>query len=245
MLPPRHERTARLLGAAAVARLRAARVTVLGLGGVGGFAVEGLARAGVGHLILVDPDVFVESNGNRQLHALAGNLGTPKAAALAARVRAIDPEIVVEEHVEAYSPESAERLLTPVPDVLVDAIDTIAAKLHLLARAVAARLPLVTALGAAGRRDPTRVRVADLARTYRDPFARVLRKLLRTKYGLASTEPLGVLAVFSDEPPDTPDVPLTRRGEPRPPVVEGSVPWVPAVVGMTAAATAVRLLLTS
>jgi tRNA A37 threonylcarbamoyladenosine dehydratase len=253
----RFDRTARLMGDAGLARLRAATVTVFGVGGVGSFAAEGLARAGVGRIILVDFDRICVTNVNRQLHALRGTLGKPKVAVMAERLRAINPDAVVEARAEFYGPASAARLLCPEPDVIVDAIDNIAAKLHLIATCVRERLRLVSSMGAAARRDPTRVRVADLAETRRDPFARELRKLLRKKHGIDCTRRLGVTAVYSEEDPIAPvalaydedgfrcvcpggenglnDCAHRNR-------VEGSTPFVPPVFGMTAASCAVRMI---
>ena len=254
----RFDRAARLLGDDGVARLQRSTVTVFGVGGVGSFAAEGLARSGVGRIILVDFDRICVTNVNRQLHALKGTLGKPKVAVMAERLRAINPDAVIEPRVEFYAAQSSARLLCPEPDVIVDAIDNITAKLHLIATCVRERLRLVSSMGAAARSDPTQVRVADLARTRLDPFARELRKLLRKKHGIDCTEPLGVTAVYSEEEPQAP-VPLAyddgafrcvcpggdngladcaHRNR-----VEGSSAFVPPVFGMTAAACAVRLLL--
>jgi tRNA A37 threonylcarbamoyladenosine dehydratase len=253
----RFDRTARLMGDAALDRLAGATVTVFGVGGVGSFAAEGLARSGVGRIILVDFDRICVTNVNRQLHALKGTLGKPKVVVMAERLRAINPDAVVEARAEFYAEKSAARLLTPEPDVIIDAIDNVAAKLHLIATCVRERLRLVSAMGAAARTDPTQVRVADLAETRRDPFARELRKLLRKKHGLDCARPLGVTAVYSEEDPIAP-VPLAydtdgfrcvcpggdnglsdceHRNR-----IEGSAAFVPSVIGMTAAACAVRLL---
>lgn len=254
----RFDRTARLYGDAGVARLAASTVTVFGVGGVGSYAAEALARAGVGRLILVDFDRVCVTNVNRQLHALRGTLGKAKAQVMAERLAAINPDAIVEARAEFYSPASSARLLVPEPDVVVDAIDNVAAKLHLIATCVRERIRLVSAMGAAARTDPTRVRTADLARTRLDPFAREIRKLLRRKYGLDSTRPLGVTAVYSEEPPVAP-VPLAYDSEGFACLcpggdsglndcdhrnrIEGSTPFVPPVFGMTAAAAAVHLLL--
>ena len=257
----RFDRTARLIGDGGVARLAGATVTVFGVGGVGSFAAEGLARAGVGRIILVDFDRICVTNVNRQLHAMKGTLGKPKAAVMAERLRAINPDAAIEAREEFYGPETSARLLVPEPDVVIDAIDNLAAKMHLIATCVRERIRIVSSMGAAARTDPTRVRVDDLVRTRRDPFARELRKLLRRKHGLDCTDetrPVGVLAVFSEEEPIEPvalaydddgfrcvcpggengvhDCAHRNR-------IEGSSPFVPSVFGMTAAAAAVRTLL--
>jgi tRNA A37 threonylcarbamoyladenosine dehydratase len=253
----RFDRTARILGDSGLDRLAGATVTVFGVGGVGSFAAEGLARSGVGRIILVDFDRICVTNVNRQLHALKGTLGKAKVAVMAERLRAINPDAEVEARAEFYTERNAARLLTPEPDVIIDAIDNIAAKLHLIATCVRERLRLVSAMGAAARTDPTRVRVADLSETRRDPFARELRKLLRRKHGLDCTRRLGVTAVYSEEEPIAPVAlaydedgfrcvcPGGENGQhdcERRNRIEGSSAFVPSVFGMTAAACAVQLL---
>src|SRR6476646_8821706 len=200
----RFDRAARLLGDAGIERLSRATVTVFGLGGVGSFAAEALVRSGVGRLIVVDYDRICVTNVNRQLHAMKGSLGKNKADVMADRLRAINPDAVVEARGEFYSAETSARLLVPEPDVVIDAIDNVAAKLHLIATCVRDRLRIVSAMGAAARLDPTAVRVADLSETRIDPFARELRRLLRKKHGLDCTRRIGVWAVFSEEPPLAP-----------------------------------------
>jgi tRNA A37 threonylcarbamoyladenosine dehydratase len=253
----RFDRTARLYGDEAIDRLTRSTVTIFGVGGVGSFAAEGLARAGVGRLILVDFDRVCVTNVNRQVHATKPTLGKQKVAVMAERIRAINPDAVVEARAEFYAPASAQRLLVPEPDVIVDAIDNIAAKLHLIATCVREKLRLVSAMGAAARTDPTKVRACDLSQTKRDPFAREIRKLLRRKHGLDATRPLGVTAVYSEEDP-VPPVPLAYDLEGFRCVcpsgdnglhdcehrnrIEGSTPFVPAVFGMTVAKVAVDLL---
>jgi len=231
---------------------------VLGLGGVGSFAAEALVRSGVGRLVLVDYDRICVTNVNRQLHAAKGTLGKPKVAVMAERLRAINPDVVVDPRPEFYRAETSARLLVPEPDVVVDAIDNVAAKLHLIATCVRERLRIVSAMGAAARLDPTAVRVADLSETRIDPFARDLRKNLRRKHGLDCTRPVGVWAVYSEEPPIAPRALAYDDGAFRCVCpgghngvndcehknrVEGSVAFVPSVFGMTAAAVAIKLLL--
>src|SRR5689334_23912950 len=183
----RFDRTARLLGDDGVDRLARATVTVLGMGGVGSFAAEALVRSGVGRVVLVDYDRICVTNVNRQLHAMKGTYGKPKAAVMAERLRLINPEATIEARGEFYGAETSARLLVPEPDVVIDAIDNVAAKMHLIATCVRDRLRVVSAMGAAARLDPTAVRVADLSQTKIDPFARDLRRNLRTKHGLDCT----------------------------------------------------------
>jgi len=253
----RFDRTARLYGDAALARLAGSTVTVFGVGGVGSFAAEGLARSGVGRIILVDFDRVCVTNVNRQVHALKSTLGKSKVAVMAERIQGINPDAVVVARPEFYAAESSQRLLCPEPDVVVDAIDNVAAKLHLIATCLRERIRLVSSMGAAARTDPTRVRTADLSATRYDPFARELRKLLKKKHGIDCSKPLGVTAVYSEELPVAP-VPLAYDDEGFRCVcpggenglhdcehrnrVEGSTAFVPSVFGMTLAAVAVGLL---
>ena len=254
----RFDRTARLLGDDGVARLAASTVTVFGVGGVGSFAAEGLVRSGVGRVILVDYDRVCVTNVNRQLHAMKGTLGKPKVAVMAERLRLINPDAVNEARAEFYDAASSARLLAPEPDLVIDAIDNLTAKMHLIATCVRERLRLVSTMGAAARLDPTRIRVADLSATRTCPFARDLRKLLRKKHGLDCTQPVGVLAVYSEEEPIAPKAlaydddgfecvcPGGTNGKndcDHKNRVEGSAAFVPSVFGMTAAATAVDILL--
>jgi len=207
-LSRRFDRTGRLLGDPGMERLARARVLVFGLGGVGSYAVEGLARSGVGHLALVDFDDVCVTNLNRQLHATVRTVGKSKAELMAQRCREINPEATVEAIQEFYRAERAEALLSPPWDFVVDAIDNVKAKLHLLHRAVSLGIPVVSSMGAAGRLDPTAIRVEDLCQTHMDPFAKDVRKLLKRKYGIETDRPTGITAVYSIEPCRTP-VPLT------------------------------------
>jgi tRNA A37 threonylcarbamoyladenosine dehydratase len=254
----RFDRTARLFGDDLVERLGRATVTVMGVGGVGSFAAEALVRSGVGRVILVDYDRICVTNVNRQLHAARGTLGKPKVAVMAERLRAINPDAVIEARAERYAPETAARLLTPEPDVVVDAIDHMTAKLHLIATCLRDRVRVVSAMGAAARLDPTAVRVADLAETRMDPFARDLRRGLRLKHGVDCQQPLGVWAVYSEEAPIAPQALAYDDGAFRCVCpgghnghndcehrhrVEGSAAFVPGAFGLTAAATAVKVIL--
>lgn len=253
----RFDRTARLLGDDGVARLGAATVTIMGLGGVGSFAAEALVRSGVGRVILVDYDRICVTNINRQLHAVKATLGKPKAEVMAERLRAINPDAVIEARGEFYGAETSARLLVPEPDVVLDAIDNVAAKMHLIATCTRERIRIVSAMGAAARLDPTAVRVADLSQTKIDPFARELRRLLRAKHGLDCARHTGVIAVYSEESPQPPHALAYDDGAFRCVCpgghngvndcehknrVEGSVAFVPSVFGMTMASVAVKLL---
>jgi tRNA A37 threonylcarbamoyladenosine dehydratase len=254
----RFDRTARLIGDEGVARLARSTVTVIGCGGVGSFAAEALVRSGVGRLILVDYDRICVTNVNRQLHAMKGTLGKSKVHVMADRLRTINPDAVIEPRAEFFGPETSAKLLVPEPDVIIDAIDNMAAKMHLIATCLRDRIRLVSAMGAAARLDPTAVRVADLSETRVDPFARDLRRTLRRKHGIDCTKPVGVWTVFSEEMPIAPhelaydhggfqcvcpggengvnDCAHRNR-------VDGSAAFVPSVFGATAASVAVKLLI--
>lgn len=256
----RFDRTARLLGDPGVARLGASTVTVFGAGGVGSHAAEALVRSGVGRLILVDFDRICVTNSNRQLHAMKGTLGKSKVDVMADRLRAINPDAVIEARREFYSVRSSEQLLIPEPDLVIDAIDNVTAKLHLMVTCRQRNIRIVSSMGAAARMDPTKVRVVDLCQTRIDPLARDIRKSLGKKYGIDCSKPTGMWAVYSEEHPleplalsyDTDGFECVCPGgtngvndchnKNR---VEGSVAWVPAAFGLAAAAKGIELLLGS
>jgi tRNA A37 threonylcarbamoyladenosine dehydratase len=205
---------ARLYGTAALTRFRAAHVMVVGIGGVGSWVVEALARSGVGRLSLVDLDDVCVSNINRQLHALDSTVGQSKVQVMAERVRAISPETRVEPRVEFFTAETGPRLLglaegagSPErPDFVVDAIDAMANKVRLIDLCHGAGIPLVVCGGAGGRRDPTAVRVADLAAVTHDRLLSEVRKRLRREYGFSRTaKKLRVECIHSAEAPVFPD----------------------------------------
>lgn len=191
----------RLFGVDALARLRAAHVCVVGIGGVGSWAVEALARSGVGRLTLVDLDEVCVSNVNRQLHALNTEVGRPKVEVMAERVRSINPECEARAVLEFFTDSNAESLLSTRYGFVVDAIDSLANKCRLIALCCDKSIPLVTCGGAGGRRDPTAVRVADLAFTTHDRLLQKVRDKLRKDFGFPRGEkPFGIDAVYSPEP---------------------------------------------
>jgi tRNA A37 threonylcarbamoyladenosine dehydratase len=191
----------RLYGDGTITRLAAARVAVVGIGGVGCWAAEALARSGIGMLRLIDPDNLVESNINRQIHALDGTLGQAKVTAMAARIHGVHPQCRVEAVEDFLTPENAATLLCDV-GLVADAIDDVRAKAAMGAYCRDARLPLLMAGGAGGKADPRRIRVEDLAFTTQDPLLSKVRARLRREYGF-TREPgrkFGIEAVTSDEP---------------------------------------------
>ncbi len=202
----RFDRAARLFTEPGLHRLMEARVLVVGVGGVGSFAAESLSRSAVGELVLIDFDDVCVTNANRQLHALRGNIGKSKVEVMAERLRLVNPAARVTAVPRFYEASASEDLLDGRVDFVVDAIDNLTAKAHLVATCLRRGIPLVSSMGAAARMDPTLIRVADLANTQRDPFAKALRKILRKEHGLEMLpgQPVGVPAVFSTETPREP-----------------------------------------
>jgi tRNA A37 threonylcarbamoyladenosine dehydratase len=229
-----YERSELLLGPDYGPRLRGAAVAVFGLGGVGSWCCEALARAGVGRLLLVDGDVVSDSNRNRQLPALCSTVGRPKTEVMAARIRDINPDCAVDARQTVFSAANADLFPLAEMDYVVDAIDTVSAKLELVCRCAAAGTPIISCLGAGNKLDPTRFRVCDLYETDTDPLARVLRKELRKR----GVERLTV--VWSPEPPRAPCVTIAENGRRQLP---GSVSFVPPAAGLAAAGKVVRDLL--
>lgn len=195
----------RLVGRAGLERLRAAHVCVVGVGGVGSWAVEGLARSGVGALTLIDLDDVCVTNVNRQLPALDGHIGRPKVEVLAERVRAINPGCRVEAVPDFFTAATAERLLAGRFDFVIDAIDRVANKALLVAEATKRGHAILTVGAAGGKRDGTQVRVGDLGDSFGDEMLRQLRKKLRHDYGFPPGDQTGAMqwglrCVWSSEP---------------------------------------------
>ena len=224
-------RTRMLLGDQALERLGKARVAVFGIGGVGGHAVEALARSGVGALDLVDSDRVALSNLNRQIIATRDTLGMLKVDAAKARVLSINPDCAVETWPVFFLPETADRFDFTQYDYVIDAIDTVAGKLRLIEAAKAAGVPVISSMGAGNKLDPTAFRVADISETSVCPLARIMRRELK-KRGIDH-----VKVVFSTEPalvPAPTEEPTARRSTP------GSTAFVPAVAGLILAGEVIK-----
>ena len=203
----RFDRTLRLFGPEGFARLRKAHVMVIGCGGVGSWAAEAVVRSAVGRLTLIDFDTVCVRNFNRQLQALAGNVGKLKVEVLAERLRLANPEARIDAVAKPFSEESHAELLADRPDFLIDAIDHITSKCFLISHCRANGIPLVVSTGSGSRVDPALIRVTDLGRTEIDPLAKAVRKILRTKYGFPRKGLFGVPAVCSLEEPLEPQDP--------------------------------------
>ncbi len=200
----RFDRLARLVGDTGITRLARAHVVVVGCGGVGSFAAESLARSGVGRLTLVDFDLVCVTNTNRQLHAMKGTVGKSKVEVMAERLRLIHPSGRIDAVKAFYEATGRDAVLGAEgdpPTWVIDAIDNVTAKLDLLATCVQRTIPVISAMGASGRLDPTQVRIADLAHTVRDGLARDVRRWLQRKHGvpLRADGTFGITAVYSEE----------------------------------------------
>ncbi len=193
----------RLYGADGLARLSRAHVCVVGIGGVGSWAVEALARTGVGRLTLIDLDDVCVSNVNRQLHALDGEIGRPKVEVMARRAHAINPACEIHAVTEFFTQEKVAGLFAGSFDSVIDAIDDVGNKCLLIAECHGRGIPIITCGGAGGRRDPTAVRVADIAQATHDRLLRQTRDRLRAENGFPRKpgKKFGVECVFSPEPP--------------------------------------------
>ncbi len=234
-------RSALLIGREGVEKLGRARVALFGVGGVGGYVAEALARSGVGAIDLYDPDTVSLTNLNRQIVALHSTLGLPKAEVMARRLRDINPAVAVTAHPLFYVPENAEQVDVSSYDYIADAIDTVTAKLHLIERCYHLGVPIISAMGAGNRLDPSQVRVGDIFETHNCPLARIMRKELRKRGVPAlrvaySTEE--ALSPLPDEAAalqaETPALSAPRRDTP------GSMMFVPAAMGLAMAAAIVR-----
>jgi tRNA A37 threonylcarbamoyladenosine dehydratase len=190
----------RLYGAGTIARLSLARVGVIGIGGVGSWVAEALARSGVGTLKLVDLDNIAESNINRQIHALDATLGQAKVDAMAARIQGINPHCRVDKVEDFLTPENAADLLCDL-DAVADAVDNVRAKTAIALHCRRQRLPLLMAGGAGGKTDPRRILVGDLAHTVQDPLLSKVRARLRREHGFTreAGKDFGIETVYSDE----------------------------------------------
>ena len=232
------ERTSMLLGEETLARFAASKVMVVGLGGVGAYAAEMLCRAGVGNMVILDSDTVSVTNRNRQLIALESTIGKLKTEVVAQRLRDINPAInltIIPEYIEESNLEEIFRMAGEL-DYVVDAIDTLAPKISLIKYCVEHKIPHVSAMGAGAKLDATKIRIADISKSYNCPLAYILRKKLR-KEGISK----GFKVVFSEELPDRDAiVPMEERNKKS---QVGTISYLPAVFGCVCAQAAIEYLI--
>ncbi|SDZ74774.1 tRNA A37 threonylcarbamoyladenosine dehydratase [Desulfuromusa kysingii] len=230
----RFHRMQLLVGDSAMARLQNSTVAIFGVGGVGSYAVEALVRAGVGRLVLVDFDTICATNINRQIHALEETVGQIKVEAMAQRCLAINPQLKIVVHNKVYAADTSAELLDIEYDYVLDCIDSISDKLHLIQGCLRRKLPIISAMGAANKLDPTLIKVADISMTKKCRLARTIRKELR-KQGIEQ----GVKVVYSTEE----FRPLTGADAAERKPTLGSSSYLPPLFGLTMAGEVIRSLI--
>ena len=233
-MPNPFSRTALLIGEDQIENLKTRRIAVFGVGGVGGYVVEALARTGIGHLVLIDNDTVSLTNLNRQIIALHSTIGKYKVDVMRERALDINPELEVTVHRCFFLPENSAEFDFSSYDYVVDAVDTVTAKLQIIEMAKAVNVPVISCMGAGNKLDPTAFVVIDIANTKICPLARVMRRELK-KRGIDHCK-----VVYSTEPPITPapsEEETNKRATP------GSVAFVPSVAGLIAAGAVIEDLL--
>ena len=233
----RFERTRILIGDEGIARLAGKHVFLAGLGGVGSYCAEALARGGIGRLTLLDHDVVAVSNINRQLPALDSTVGKSKAELMQARIADINPDCTVSIRREFLTPENVNEIV-PDADYVIDAIDSLNCKVALVAESVKRGLKVASSMGAGNKLDPSRIRLADISETSICPLASQMRKRLR-KRGIEK----GVLTVFTDEVGRSPLPPEPVSGHGRPRAVNGTISYMPPLFGFMLAGAVIKALL--
>jgi tRNA A37 threonylcarbamoyladenosine dehydratase len=201
VLHRRFDRMGRLVGDAVMNQLRSTHVMVIGLGGVGSWAAESLIRSGVGKMTVVDFDEVCITNANRQLHAIQGMVGQKKAQVMGERLKKINPQCEIVIKPLFYNEENQNQIMQDKPDYVLDAIDNLTAKCHLLNYCRQQGIKVITSAGSGAKLDPSRARIVDLAQTHTDPMAHQVRKILRQKYDFPQEGNFGIPCVFSDESP--------------------------------------------
>jgi len=243
-------RTELLIGNEGIERLRAAKVAIFGIGGVGTFAVEGLARAGIGGFVLIDDDCICLTNVNRQIHAFRETVGKPKVEVMRDRILAINPKAKVEIHQHFYLPGSGPELICKDYDYIIDAVDTVTAKIDIVVEAQKMGVPVISCMGTGNKMDPTRFEVTDIYKTSICPLAKVMRKELRSR----GVEALKV--VYSREEPMKPieseeascsQSCICPKGTTRKCTVRhqipGSISFMPSVAGLIMAGEVIKALI--
>lgn len=231
------ERTKLLIGSEAIETLKKSHVLIVGLGGVGSYCAEAIARSGVGQMTIVDGDVVDPSNRNRQLQALYTTHGLSKAVLMEERIKQINPNCQLNVHKEFKTPDKVVELLQQPFDYVVDAIDSLTPKIYLIKTAIEMNHKIVSSMGAGGKLDPTALKVVDISKTIQCPFAYQVRKKLR-KHGIHS----GFKAVFSTEIPDRNSIMYTD-GSNFKKSAYGTISFIPAVFGLACASVVIRDLI--
>jgi len=231
-------RTELLIGNAALQKLAQSHVMVVGLGGVGSYAAEFIARSGIGKMTIIDGDVVDPTNRNRQLPALATNHGQSKADIMAERLKAINPELELQVIKSFINPEMVTELFTNKPDYIIDAIDSITPKLTFIKMAYENKMPMVSSMGAGGKLDPTKLQVVDISKTYNCPFAQQIRKVLKRQHNIRR----GIKVVFSPEEANKESLILTD-GKNYKKSAYGTVSYLPAVFGAVCASVVINDLI--
>jgi tRNA A37 threonylcarbamoyladenosine dehydratase len=231
-------RTELLIGKEKLHKLANSHVMVVGLGGVGSFAAEFVARSGVVKMTIIDGDVVDPTNRNRQLPALATNHGVSKAEIMAERLQAINPELELVVVKQFLNPEMVEEQLATNPDYIIDAIDSITPKITFISLAYEKGLPMVCSMGAGAKLDPTQLKVVDISKTYNCPFAQQIRKNLKNKFNIRR----GITVVFSPEQPIKESLMLTD-GKNYKKSAYGTISYLPAVFGAVTASVVIRDLM--
>lgn len=226
-------RTVRLITEEKLLKLNSSKVAVFGIGGVGGYIAESLARAGVGEITLVDKDRVSESNINRQIIALYSTVGKPKVEAMRERLLDINPKIKINTYEEFYLPDNADLFDLKEYDYIADAVDTVTAKLELISRAKSENVPIISAMGAGNKLDPTKFEVADIFDTSVCPLCRIMRKELKNRQ-ISSLK-----VVYSKEPPKIRNMTIEENKKPIP----SSISFVPPVMGLIMAGEIIKDLI--
>ena len=239
------QRTNLLLGPDAVEVLSKSHVAIFGLGGVGSFAAESLVRSGIGEITIIDFDSVGESNINRQSLAFTDTISKPKVDLMEVRAKRINENCIVNKYAEFFADDTSDRLLTKEYDAVLDAIDSFNPKIHLITECIKREIPIFSAMGAAGKIDPSQVRVADISKTTICPLAKRIRKKLKS-FGITE----GFQVAYSIEPPILPFDPkllpennqeeTMQRGRLR--LVQGTVSYMPAIFGLTLSGMVVQHL---
>lgn len=241
-------RTELLIGQEAIAKLSASKVAVFGVGGVGGFAVEGLVRCGIGHFVLIDNDDVCITNINRQIIATHNTIGKPKVEIAKARILEINPKVEVEIHKTFYLPGRSDELVNTEFDYIVDAVDTVSAKIGLVVQAKERNIPIISSMGMGNKLNPTIIEVSDIYKTSICPLAKVIRKELR-KRGIRELK-----VVYSKENPIVPaeydesygrefDSKNNEKTATNRKKIPGSISFVPSVAGLIIASEVIKDLI--